>query len=55
MPANRDASFVDDLAQNIVAAERLGMAGVVHREAEETAEQLSQLLGVDVRRTAALR
>ncbi|WP_286690280.1 MULTISPECIES: HAD family phosphatase [unclassified Aeromicrobium] len=53
--APHEVVMVDDLAQNIVAAERLGMAGVVHREAEETAEQLSQLLGVDVRRTAALR
>lgn len=53
--APHEVVMVDDLAQNIVAAERLGMAGVVHRRAEETAEQLSQLLGVDVRRTAALR
>lgn len=51
--APREAVMVDDLVQNIVAAERLGMAGVVHREAEETAEQLSLLLGLDVRRPAA--
>lgn len=37
--------MVDDLAQNIVAAERLGMAGVVHRTAAHTARELNQLLG----------
>lgn len=47
-----EAVMVDDLAQNIVAAERLGMAGVVHREAEETATQLEQLLGVGTRRAS---
>lgn len=47
-----EAVMVDDLAQNIVAAERLGMAGVVHREAEETTRQLSQLLGVGTRRAS---
>lgn len=37
--------MVDDLAQNIVAAERLGIAGVVHRNAFETEERLRTLLG----------
>lgn len=37
--------MVDDLAQNIVAAERLGMAGVVHRRASDTAQELHRLLG----------
>lgn len=41
--------MIDDLAQNIVAAERLGMAGVVHRTAEETARGLEELLGVRLR------
>lgn len=41
--------MVDDLAQNIVAAERLGMAGVVHRNAAETAEELERLLGIGLR------
>lgn len=41
-----EAIMVDDLAHNIVAAGRLGMGGVVHREARETAEQLEELLGV---------
>lgn len=50
--APHEAVMVDDLAQNIVAAKRLGMAGVVHREAEETARQLSRLLGRQTRRTS---
>lgn len=53
--APHEAVMVDDLAQNIVAAERLGMAGVVHREAEETAAQLSQLLEVGARRTSTVQ
>lgn len=51
--APHEAVMVDDLAQNIVAAERLGMAGVVHREAGETAVQLEELLGLPVGRHAA--
>lgn len=39
-----DCVFVDDLDLNIVAAERLGMAGVVHRDPEQTLPQLSRLL-----------
>lgn len=38
--------MVDDLAQNIVAAERLGMAGVVHRNARDTSRELEELLGM---------
>lgn len=38
--------MVDDLAQNIVAAERLGMAGVVHSRATDTARELHRLLGL---------
>lgn len=40
--------MVDDLEQNITAAARLGMAGVVHRSAEETARELAVLLGPDL-------
>ena len=53
--------MVDDLAQNIVAAARLGMAGVVHRAAAQTSRELAELLGarLDVRpsgpRTTAAR
>ncbi|MDN5851900.1 MAG: HAD family phosphatase [Actinomycetia bacterium] len=41
----REAVMVDDLRQNIDAAERLGMAGVLHRDATFTAHQLDALLG----------
>jgi putative hydrolase of the HAD superfamily len=37
--------MVDDLEQNIVAAQRLGLAGVVHRDATATARELADLLG----------
>ncbi|WP_055567653.1 HAD family hydrolase [Streptomyces atriruber] len=39
-----DTVMVDDLPQNIVAAERVGIAGVVHRDAPTTAAQLTGLL-----------
>lgn len=38
--------MVDDLEQNIVAAARVGLAGVVHRNAADTATQLADLLTV---------
>ncbi|MFI6873777.1 HAD family hydrolase [Streptomyces sp. NPDC050400] len=37
--------MVDDLEQNITAAARLGIAGVVHRDAATTARELAALLG----------
>ncbi|WP_020415676.1 HAD-IA family hydrolase [Amycolatopsis sp. ATCC 39116] len=40
--------MVDDLQQNIDAAERLGMAGIVHREAGATTTRLGHLLGMDI-------
>ncbi len=43
--------MVDDLAQNIDAAERLGMAGVVHRTAAGTARELERLLGTELARS----
>jgi putative hydrolase of the HAD superfamily len=43
-----EAVMVDDLAQNIVAAERLGMAGVVHRDALQTTSELEALLGISL-------
>ncbi|MEV7192163.1 HAD-IA family hydrolase [Streptomyces sp. NPDC093510] len=36
--------MVDDLPQNIAAAERLGIAGIVHRDAATTAAELARLL-----------
>jgi putative hydrolase of the HAD superfamily len=42
--APTEVVMVDDLAQNIVAAERLGMAGVVHRTFRDTSRELGQLL-----------
>jgi putative hydrolase of the HAD superfamily len=39
-----EAVMVDDLAHNIVAAERLGIAGVVHRKAADTSRELDRLL-----------
>ena len=43
--APAEVVMVDDLAQNIVAAERLGMGGVVHRTAAETTQELDRFLG----------
>ncbi len=42
--APTEVVMVDDLAQNIDAAARLGMAGVVHREASDTRHRLQALL-----------
>ena len=39
--AAADCVFVDDLPHNVEAATRLGMAGVVHRSFEETADALA--------------
>ncbi|MEU7576152.1 HAD family phosphatase [Streptomyces sp. NPDC041068] len=39
-----DTVMVDDLRQNIAAAERLGIAGVVHLDAATTAAELARLL-----------
>ncbi len=40
--------FIDDVAQNIEAAERLGMVGLHHTDHETTRASLSSLLGVDL-------
>ncbi|MFF1360105.1 HAD family hydrolase [Streptomyces sp. NPDC058297] len=49
--------MVDDLEHNIVAARRAGLAGIVHREAAATAQELRSLLrlGVAARATQATR
>jgi putative hydrolase of the HAD superfamily len=38
--------FIDDIKENIAAAENAGMVGVHHRTAQETIERLSELLGI---------
>jgi putative hydrolase of the HAD superfamily len=38
--------FIDDIQENIAAAEAVGLIGVLHRTAHETAERLTELLGV---------
>jgi putative hydrolase of the HAD superfamily len=38
--------FIDDIKANVVAAEALGMTGLVHTEAAETAARLGELLGL---------
>lgn len=45
VPAS-DAVMIDDLRQNIAAAERLGMRGVVHTAAASTAADLAPMLGL---------
>jgi putative hydrolase of the HAD superfamily len=40
--------FVDDIAENITAAEAIGMIGVHHRSAGETRDRLAGLLGISV-------
>jgi putative hydrolase of the HAD superfamily len=39
-----DALFIDDLAENVAAAQALGMAGIVHRSWEETPALLEEWL-----------
>ena len=38
--------FIDDIEDNVTAARAVGLAGVHHRSAQETREQLAELLGV---------
>jgi putative hydrolase of the HAD superfamily len=38
--------FIDDIKANVVAAEALGMTGLVHTEAAGTAARLGELLGL---------
>ncbi|MGL4648121.1 MAG: HAD-IA family hydrolase, partial [Caldilineaceae bacterium] len=39
-----DAIFVDDLAENVLAAQALGLAGIIHRSWDETPELLESWL-----------
>jgi putative hydrolase of the HAD superfamily len=41
--------FVDDIHWNVDAAERVGMRGVLHEQADETIPTLEELLGVSLR------
>ena len=45
--APQSCVFIDDLDKNVEVAEASGMAGVLHRRAEETIPQTAELLGVD--------
>ena len=42
------AVFVDDLAQNVVAAERLGLRGILHTEAATTIPLLAEAFAVEL-------
>jgi epoxide hydrolase-like predicted phosphatase len=38
--------FIDDIQANITAAEQVGFTGVLHNAAEDTAQQVADLLGI---------
>jgi len=40
--------FIDDIEQNIAAAEELGFAGVLHTDTTSTTQRVSELLGIDL-------
>jgi putative hydrolase of the HAD superfamily len=40
--------FIDDIAENVAAAQAAGLAAVLHRTAADTAAQLSPLLGIQL-------
>ena len=40
--------FIDDIEQNIVAAEVLGFTGVLHTDTRATAERVAELLGIEL-------
>jgi epoxide hydrolase-like predicted phosphatase len=44
-----ESVFVDDLRENCVGAEAVGMTAVLHRSSAETIARLEDLLGVDLR------
>jgi putative hydrolase of the HAD superfamily len=44
-----DSVFVDDLRENCVGAEAVGMTSVLHREPAQTVTRLEELLGVSLR------
>jgi putative hydrolase of the HAD superfamily len=44
--APAECVFIDDIQANVVAAEALGMTGVLHTDPAETAARLGELLGL---------
>jgi epoxide hydrolase-like predicted phosphatase len=46
--APQDCVFVDDLGFNLKPAKELGMATVLHTDAEQTVAQLEELLGLEL-------
>jgi putative hydrolase of the HAD superfamily len=47
--APEDCVFVDDLRENCVGAEAVGMTAVLHRGAESTLPRLEELFGIELR------
>jgi putative hydrolase of the HAD superfamily len=47
--APTDCVFVDDLRENCVGAEAVGMTAVLHRGADSTVPELERLLGLELR------
>jgi putative hydrolase of the HAD superfamily len=43
-----DGVFVDDFRVNVEGAQAVGMMGIVHRDTQQTLEELRRLLGVDL-------
>jgi len=46
--APQSCVFIDDLDKNVEVAEASGMAGILHRRADETIPQMAELLGLDI-------
>jgi epoxide hydrolase-like predicted phosphatase len=49
LPAE-ECVFIDDIKENIAAAEAVGLTGVLHRTAAETSARLTELLGITLSR-----
>ncbi len=45
----QECVFIDDIQANITAAEQIGFTGVLHSAADDTAQQVADLLGVLLR------
>jgi epoxide hydrolase-like predicted phosphatase len=48
--APAECVFIDDIQANITAAEQIGFTGVLHSAADDTAQQVADLLGVPLDR-----
>ena len=44
----QECVFIDDIQANITAAEQIGFTGVLHSAADDTAQQVADLLGVSL-------